>query len=87
MNDSHLMGISYIHHKFHHDINIETCIEDYNLTLINVTPMYCGNYTVYASTNGHFNESARHDSVRLCELLHIKLIIAICEFMQVITNS
>ena len=87
MNDSHLVGINYIHHKFHRDINFETCIEDYNITLINVTPMYIGNYTVYACTTGVFNKSARHYSVQLCELLHIKLIIAIGKFMQVITSS
>lgn len=68
VNGSHLLNIPYIHHKYHHDINLESCVEDYNITLFNVSYMYSGTYTVYACTTAVFNQSAPQYSVQLCEL-------------------
>ena len=70
LNNTHLKGLTSIHHSFHHDIKIESCVEDYNITLYNLTHMYSGTYTIYACTTAVFNKSAEHYSVKLCKLFY-----------------
>ena len=71
VNDTHLWSLPSIHHEFHHDIHLDSCVEDYNITLVNLTHMYSGIYTLYACTTTVFNKSAESYSVQLCKLLYV----------------
>ena len=70
VNNTHLQNLPSIHHYWYHKIHHESCVEDYNITLLNLTHMYSGIYTLYACTTAVFNKSAESYSVQLCKLLY-----------------
>ena len=84
-NKSHLIKDLSIHHTKHHHINLERCIEDFNLTLLTVNHMYSNNYTLYLSTSDNFNRSDLQYSFYLRKLLLRYKII--CSYAYVSNNS
>ena len=63
-----LIDVHSINHTYHHTYP-ESGVEEYNITLLNVSHIYSNNYTVYASTNGILNKTAdKRYSFSLCKL-------------------
>lgn len=71
VGSTNLKDVHYINHTYHHNINPEGGVEDYNITLLNVSHMYSNNYTVYASTSDSFNKTDKRYSFYLCKLVAI----------------
>ena len=67
VNNTHLQNLPSIHHNLYQKIRHESCVEDYNITLLNLTHMYSGIYTFYACTTGVFDKTAESYSVQLCK--------------------
>ena len=67
----HLINDHSINYTHHHGIHHESGVEDYNITLLNVSHIYGNNYTVYASTTGIFNKTDQRYSFYLCKLVNV----------------
>ena len=65
---THLEHDHSINYTYHHSVNLESCVEDFNITLFTVSHIYNNTYNVYVSTTGDFNETDPEYSFYLCKL-------------------